>query len=67
MNILRYDTDKINFEDLVEIIKVFRENNMEVIAVPKDVDVLIDCDTATLYWIKGQIEKAIKTKELMND
>lgn len=67
MNILRYDTDKIDYEDLLEIVKVFRENNMEVIAIPKDVDVLIDCDTATLYWIKGQIEKAIETKELMND
>ena len=67
MNILRYDTDKINYEDLVEICNAFRAKNMEVIAVPKDVDVLLDCDTATLYWIKEQIEKAIRTKELMND
>ena len=67
MNILRYDADKINYEDLVEICNAFRANNIEVIAVPKDVDVLIDCDTATLHWIKGQIEKAIKTKELLND
>ena len=67
MNILRYDTDKINYEDLVAIVKVFQVNNIEVIAVPKDVDVLIDCDTATLYWIKEQIEKAIKIKELLND
>ena len=67
MNILRYDTDKINYEDLTEICNVFRANNMEVIAIPKDVDVLLDCDTATLYWVKEQIEKAIKTKELMND
>ena len=67
MNILRYDSDKINYEDLVELCNAFRANNIEVIAVPKDVDVLIDCDTATLHWIKGQIEKAIKIKELLND
>ena len=67
MNILRYDTDKINYEDLTEICNVFRANNMEFIAIPKDVYVLLDCDTATLYWVKEQIEKAIKTKELMND
>ena len=67
MNILRYDTDKISYEDLLEIINVFRTNNIEVIAIPKDVDVLIDCDIATLYWIKEQIEKAIRTKELLND
>lgn len=67
MNILRYDTDKINYEDLREIVNVFLANNIEVIAIPKDIDVLIDCDSATLYWIKEQIEKAIRTKELMND
>ena len=67
MNILRYDTDKIDFEDLQELINIFRSNNIDVIAIPKDVDVLIDCDTATLYWIKEQIEKAIKIKELLND
>ena len=67
MNILRYDTDKISYEDLLAIVNAFRTNNIEVIAVPKDVDVLIDCDTATLYWIKEQIEKAIKTKEFLND
>ena len=67
MNILRYDTDKISYEDLIELCNAFRANNIEVIAVPKDVDVFIDCDTATLHWIKGQIEKAIKIKELLND
>jgi hypothetical protein len=67
MNILRYDTDKISYEDLLEITNVFRTNNIEVIAIPKDVDVLLDCDTATLYWVKEQIEKAIRTKELLND
>lgn len=67
MNILRYDSDKINYEDLAEICNIFRANNIEVIAVPKDVDVLLDCDTASLYWVKEQIEKAIKIKELLND
>ena len=67
MNILRYDTDKISYEDLLEITNAFRTKNIEVIAIPKDVDVLIDCDTATLYWVKEQIEKAIRTKELLND
>lgn len=67
MNILRYDTDSIKYEDLLEIVNTFRSQNIEVIAIPKDVDVLLDCDTATLYWVKEQIEKAIRTKELMND
>ena len=67
MNILRYDTNKISYEVLLEITNTFRTKNIEVIAIPKDVDVLIDCDTATLYWVKEQIEKAIRKNELMND
>ena len=67
MNILRIDTDKISVEDARNIVDEFRKRDIDVIAIPKDVDVLIDCDTATLYWVKEQIEKAIKIKELLND
>ena len=67
MNILRIDTDKISIEEVREIVDEFRKRNIDIIAMPKDVDVLIDCDTATLYWAKEQIEKAIKIKELLND
>lgn len=66
MNILRYDTDKTSYEDLVEITNEFHKRNIDVIVMPKDVDVLIDCDTATLYWAKAQIEEAIRKKEIMN-
>ena len=67
MNILRVDTDKISVECAQDIVNEFYKRDIDVIAIPKDVDVLIDCDTATLYWIKEQIEKAIRTKELLND
>ena len=67
MNILRIDTDKISVEQAQDIVNEFHKRSIDVIAIPKDVDVLIDCDTATLYWIKEQIEKAIKIKELLND
>ena len=67
MNILRFDTDKMSIEEIRDIVNEFHKRNIDVIAIPKDVDVLIDCDSATLYWIKEQIEKAIKIKELLND
>ena len=67
MNILRFDTDKMSIEEIRDIVDEFRKRDIDVISVPKDVDVLIDCDSATLYLIKGQIEKAIKIKELLND
>lgn len=67
MNILRIDADKITVEQAQDLVNEFHKRNIDVIAIPKDVDVLLDCDTATLYWIKEQIEKAIKIKELLND
>ena len=67
MNILRFDTDKLSIEEIRDIVDEFHKRNIDVIAIPKDVDVLIDCDSATLYWVKEQIEKAIKIKELLND
>ena len=66
MNILRYDTDNIHYEELVELTNEFHKRNIDVIVMPKDVDVLLDCDTATLYWAKAQIEEAIRKKEIMN-
>jgi hypothetical protein len=66
MNILRYDTDNISYKDLVELTNEFHKRNIDVIVMPKDVDVLLDCDSATLYWAKAQIEEAIRKKEIMN-
>ena len=40
---------------------------MEVIAIPKDFDLLLDCDTFTLTLIKEKIEAAIREKEIINN
>ena len=66
MTILRIDTDEVTVEETQCLVNEFHKRNIDVIAIPKDVDVLIDCDTATLYWAKAQIEEAIRKKEIMN-
>ena len=40
---------------------------MEIIAIPKDFDLLLDCDTFTLTLIKEKIEAAIREKEIINN
>ena len=40
---------------------------MEVIAIPKDFDLLLDCDTFALTLIKEKIEAAIREKEIINN
>ena len=50
MNILHYDLNNIGFE---------------VVSIPKDFDLLLDCDTFTLNLIKQKIEEAIRKKEII--
>ena len=67
MNILHYDSNKYSYEEIYEMMCFFRDKDVDIIAIPKDIDVLIDCDTFTLYTIKKKIEEAIRIKELLDD
>ena len=55
MNILQYDLDKHSFEEVWEVTKYLQSHNFEVLAIPKDFDVLLDVDTYTLNFIKEKI------------
>ena len=67
MNILHYDLTNYDIDDIVEITRYLNSKGLEVIAVPKDLDLLLDCDTFTLNLIKQKIEEAIRKKEIMNN
>ena len=67
MNILHYDLTNYDIDDIIEITRYLNSKGLEVIAVPKDLDLLLDCDTFTLNLIKQKIEEAIRKKEIMND
>jgi hypothetical protein len=67
MNILQYDLDKHSFEEVWEVTKYLQSHNFEVLAIPKDFDLLLDVDTYTLNLIKEKIEEAIRQKEIINN
>ena len=67
MNILQYDLDKHSLEEVWEVTKYLQQHNFEVLAIPKDFDLLLDVDTFTLTFIKEKIEAAIRQKEIINN
>lgn len=67
MNILQFDSNNCDLETVADIVKYLESNGLEVIAIPKDFDLLLDCDTFTLTLIKEKIEAAIRRKEIIND
>ena len=67
MNILQYDLDKHSFEEVWEVTKYLQSHNFDVLAIPKDFDLLLDVDTYTLTFIKEKIEEAIRQKEIINN
>ena len=67
MNILHYDLTNYDIDDIMEITRYLNSKGLEVIAVPKDLDLLLDCDTFTLNLIKQKIEEAIRKKEIIDN
>ena len=68
MNILQYDTDKYCFEDVCNLVRHLKTDcDFDVIALPKDFNVLLDVDTYTLHFLKNKIEEAIRQKEIINN
>lgn len=65
MNILHYDLTNYDIDDIIEITRYLNSKGLEVIAVPKDLDLLLDCDTFTLNLIKQKIEEAIRKKDII--
>lgn len=65
MNILHYELTNYDIDDIMEITRYLNSKGLEVIAIPKDLDLLLDCDTFTLNLIKQKIEEAIRKKEII--
>lgn len=67
MNILHYDLTNYNIDELTEVVEYLNNKGFEIVAIPKDFDLLLDCDTFTLNLIKQKIEEAIRKKEIINN
>ena len=67
MNILHYDLTNYDIDQVAEIVEYLNSKGFEIVAIPKDFDLLLDCDTFTLNIIKQKIEEAIRKKEIINN
>ena len=67
MNILQYDLERYSLADVEEAVMYLNSHGLKVVAIPKDFDLLIDCDTYTLHYLKNKIEDAIRKKEIIGD
>lgn len=68
MNILQYDlNENFDLEDVNVIVRYIQNNGIEIIAIPKDFDLLLDCDSYHLNFLKEKIEEAIRKKEIINN
>ena len=67
MNILHYDLTNYDIDQVTEVVEYLNNKGFEIVAIPKDFDLLLDCDTFTLNLIKQKIEEAIRRKEIINN
>lgn len=65
MNILHYDLTNYGIDEVAEVVEYLNSKGFEIVAIPKDFDLLLDCDTFTLNIIKQKIEEAIRKKEII--
>ena len=65
MNILHYDLTNYDIDQIAEVVEYLNSKGLEIVAIPKDFDLLLDCDTFTLNIIKQKIEEAIRKKEII--
>lgn len=63
MNILYYD-DSLPKESLVKLFKVIQDKvGPDLIAVPKNFELILDCPAEHLLEIRNMIDKALKEKQ----
>ena len=68
MNILQYDlNENFDLNDVEAIVTYIQNKGIKVIAIPKDFDLLLDCDSYYLNFLKEKIEDAIRKKEIINN
>lgn len=64
MVLLRFDFDKHSPEELQAFINGVKEiMHEDIIAVPNDVDVLFNCATDYLIYLRDKIDNIIKQKD----
>jgi hypothetical protein len=66
MNIMEYDLENLDCEELLKLFSIFKEASEKeghtAIAIPKDITILQDVDEKVLYQIKKMIDEELKRK-----
>ena len=65
MNILYYDLENFDIDDIIGMAKYLNEKGLNVVCIPKDFNLLLDVESYTLHMIKQKIEDAIRKKEII--
>lgn len=65
MNVLYYDRNRISAVELDRIYKVLEKKKIDVLLMPKNVELLMNCDLNTLVDIREKINNAINAKAEM--
>lgn len=65
MNIILIDTEKYAPDRIQEMVNSIKEFSKEDkwIFIPKEFNILLDCSTEQLYYIRNRIDEAISNKE----
>ena len=66
MNILQYDLDNYDVEDVEEVVRYLNHHGFKTVAIPRNFTLLLDVDSYTLHMLKQKIEDAIREKEIAN-
>lgn len=67
MTVLYYDSYIHESSEMHDIAEKCREALGDVILLPKDFEVFLDCPTSNLEKIKEEIERAIASKKIINE
>mgnify|MGYP003416685072 CR=1 FL=1 len=67
MTVLYYDSYIHELSEMYDIAEKCWEALGEVILLPKDFEVFLDCSTSNLEKIKEEIERAIASKKIINE
>lgn len=65
MNIVLFDSEKYDVESIQQVFSSIKRANKseEWIFIPKEFNILLDCSTEQLYYIRNRIDEAISNKE----
>ena len=67
MNILQYDLDNYDVEDVEEVVRYLNHHGFKTVAIPRNFTLLLDVDSYTLHILKQKLKTQFEKKKLSKD